>query len=420
MNMFRTALLGLACLGLVPLAQAQLPTATAAQSGMAADRLAMIRPAMEQYVRDGQMAGSVTLVARRGKVVVHEAVGMRDREASAPMRTDSLFRIASQTKAITSTAILMLQEQGRLAISDPLSKFFPEFANTMVAVPRAGGGYDTVKANRPITLRDLLTHTSGISYGTGPAAEEWRKAGIQMWYFADRDEPIQATVAKMGALPIDAQPGERWIYGFNTDILGAVVEKASGVPLDEFFRTRIFEPLRMRDTHFYLPAEKADRLAVVYSMQGGKLERAPSPGGMVGQGAYVQGPRKSFSGGAGLVSTAQDYARFLQMLLNGGTLDGKRILSRKSVELMTSNHVGDKFRPGDGMGLGVSVVVDLGERGQLGSPGEFGWGGAYHSTYWVDPAEQLVVVHLTQTNPASPVLDDFTVLRSLVYGAISD
>lgn len=420
MNMLRTALLGLLWLGYVPLTHAQLPAATAARSGMAAERLAMIRPAMEQYVRDGRMAGSVTLVARRGNVVVHEAVGMRDREASAPMRTDSLFRIASQTKAITSTAILMLQEQGRLAISDPLSKFFPEFANTMVAVPRAGGGYDTVKANRPITLRDLLTHTSGISYGTGPAAEEWRRAGIQMWYFADRDEPIQATVAKMGSLSIDAQPGERWIYGFNTDILGAVVEKASGLALDEFFRTRIFEPLRMKDTHFYLPADKADRLAVVYSMQGGKLERAPSPGGMVGQGAYVQGPRKSFSGGAGLVSTAQDYARFLQMLLNGGSLDGRRILSRKSVELMTSNHVGDKFRPGDGMGLGVSVVVDLGERGQLGSVGEFGWGGAYHSTYWVDPAEQLVVVHLTQTNPASMDLDDFTVLRSLVYGAISD
>ncbi len=401
-------------------AAAQLPQGVAAQAGLSTARLAAIRPAMEAYVRDEKMAGSVTLVARNGRVAVLEAVGLRDREAKAPMRGDSIFRIASQTKAIVSVAILMLQEEGRLAIAEPLHKYFPEFRDSKVAVPRAAGGYDLVKLNRPITLRDLLTHTSGISYGTGPAAEEWRKAGIQMWYFADRDELIQQTIAKMAALPIDAQPGERWIYGFNTDILGAVVERASGQTLDEFLRTRILEPLKMRDTHFYLPAAKADRLAVVYSAKvGGGLERAPSPGGMVGQGHYLEGPRKAFSGGAGLLSTAPDYARFLQMLLNGGQLEGKRILSRKSVQLMTSNHVGDKFRPGSGMGLGVSVVTDLGARGDAGSPGEFGWGGAYHSTYWVDPQEQLVVVHLTQTNPAGD-LDDFTKLRSLIYGAIAD
>ena len=410
----------LAVLGLPGASAQTAAVAVPATSGLSGARLAAIRPAMEQYVRDGRMAGSVTLVARRGRVVVLEAVGQRDKEAGAPMRPDTIFRIASQTKAIVSTAVLMLQEEGRLSIGDPLHKYFPEFRETKVAVPRANGGYDLVRANRPITLRDLLTHTSGISYGTGPAAEEWKKAGIQMWYFADRNEPIQETVAKMGALPIDAQPGERWIYGFNTDILGAVVERVSGRNLDEFLRTRILEPLKMRDTHFYLPPSKADRLAAVYSArQGGGIERAPTPGGMVGQGAYVEGPRKSFSGGAGLLSTAPDYARFLQMLLNGGTLDGQRILSRKTVELMTSNHVGTKFRPDSGMGLGVSVVLDNGARGEPGSVGEFGWGGAYHSTYWVDPVEQLVVVHLTQTNPAGD-LDDFVKLRSLIYGAFTD
>jgi CubicO group peptidase (beta-lactamase class C family) len=392
-----------------------------AQVALSSQRLAQIRPAMEQYVKDGKLAGAVTLVARRGKVVLLEGTGMRDREAGAAMRPDAIFRIASQSKAIVCTAILMLQEQGKLQISDPLYRYFPEFRDTKVAVPRTAGGYDLVKVNRPITLRDLLTHTSGISYGTGPAAEEWHKAGIQMWYFADRDEPIQTTVAKMGALPIDAQPGERWVYGFSIDILGAVVERASGQSLDEFLHTRILGPLRMNDTYFYLPREKADRLAVVYSaLPAGGLERAPTPGGMVGQGAYVEGPHKSFSGGAGLLSTASDYARFLQMLLNGGTLDGQRILSRKTVELMTANHTGTLFRPGSGMGLGVSVVTDLGARGDPGSVGEIGWGGAYHSTYWADPKEQLIVVHLTQTNPAGPDLDDFAKLRALVYGAFTD
>jgi CubicO group peptidase (beta-lactamase class C family) len=421
MRRYRYVVAGLLLAGLASFAAADaLPTATPDQSGVSAQRIAAIRPLMEQYVADGRLAGSVTLVARNGRVVTLEAVGMRDRESGSPMRADSIFRIASQTKAIVSVAVLMLQEEGKLLISEPLHKYFPEFRDSKVAVPRAEGGYELVKANRPITLRDLLTHTSGISYGTGPGAAEWQKAGIQNWYFADRDEPIATTVAKMGALPLDAQPGERWVYGFNTDILGAVVERASGQPLDQFLRTRILEPLRMVDTQFYLPRDKSDRLVVVYSAKpGGGLERAPVTGGMVSQGAYVEGPRKAFSGGAGLTSTATDYARFLQMMLNGGELDGARILSRKSVELMTSNHVGDRFQPGSGFGLGVSVLRDLGARGDLGSVGEFGWGGAYHSSYWVDPQEQLVVVQLTQTIPAGDV-DDFGRLRALVYGAISD
>jgi CubicO group peptidase (beta-lactamase class C family) len=309
-----------------------------------------------------------------------------------------------------------------MLLSDPVSKYLPEFRETTVAVPKAGGGYDVVKANRPLTIRDLLTHTAGIGYGSGPAAEEWKKAGIQGWYFADRNEPIAATVSRMAALPNDAQPGEKWVYGYGIDIIGAVIERASGMPLDVYLRTNITAPLAMTDTAFYVPSDKKDRLTVVYSTKtpGGGLERAPNPGAMIGQGAYVEGPRKAFSGGAGFISTAGDYARFLQMLMNNGELDGKRLLSRKTVELMTTDHIGAvPFRPGVGFGLGFSVVKDVGLRGEHGSLGEYGWGGAYHSTYWVDPKEQLIVVYLTQLNPAGEI-DDYGKLRALVYEAIVD
>ncbi|HEY8470037.1 MAG TPA: serine hydrolase domain-containing protein [Longimicrobiales bacterium] len=398
-----------------------LPRATPEEVGLSSARLERLTATFRRYVEEERLAGAVILIARKGKVPYFEAFGYRDREAGAPMTTDAIFRIASQTKAIVSVAVMMLQEEGALLITDPVGKYLPEFRNTTVAVAREGGGYDVVPAKRPIAIRDLLTHTAGIGYGGGIARDRWAEAGIQGWYFADRDEPIAETVKRMAALPFDAQPGERFVYGYSTDILGVLVERVSGVPLDEFLRTRIFEPLKMRDTHFYLPPAKRGRLAVVYSAtEAGGLERAPDPGGMVGQGAYVDGPRKSFSGGAGLVSTARDYARFLQMLLNGGELDGVRLLSRKTVELMTADHIGELYgRPGEGFGLGFSVVKDLGARGLPGSVGEYGWGGAYHSVYWVDPREELVVVYLTQLIPAR-ALDDHAKLRALVYQAIVD
>jgi CubicO group peptidase (beta-lactamase class C family) len=398
----------------------ELPRSAPEQVGMSSERLTRITEAFHSYVKEGRLAGAVAIVARRGKVAYFEAFGQRDKESSSPMARDAMFRIASQTKAIVSVAAMILQEDGRLLISDPVGKFIPEFMKTTVAVPKDGGGYDVVPARRPITIRDLLTHMAGISYGSGPARDLWTKATMQGWYFADREEPVGTTIARMASLPFDAQPGERWIYGYATDILGVVVENASGMPLDAFLQSRIFEPLAMRDTHFYVPAAKKSRLATVYSARQGGLQRAPESGGMQGQGLYAEGPRKSFSGGAGLVSTASDYARFLQMLLNGGTLDGKRILSRKTVELMTVGHLeGKPFRAGESFGLGFSVLEDVGARGSLGTQGEYGWGGAYHSTYWVDPRENLLVVYLTQLIPAGN-LDDHAKLRALVYQAIVD
>lgn len=389
--------------------------------GMSSERLARLTATMQAYVDEGRLPGAVVLVARRGRVAYMEAFGQRDRESGSEMQDDSIFRIASQTKALVSVGVMMLQEEGKLLISDPLSKYLPAFSATTVAVALDEGGYYVVPAKRPITLRDLLTHTSGISYGNGPASELWQEAGIQGWYFANRDEPIQATVNRMASLPFDSQPGERFVYGYSTDILGAVVEVVSGASLDAFLRERLLEPLGMEDTHFYLPESKRGRLATVYSSDAGGLKEAPDPGSMVGQGTYVEGPRKSFSGGAGLLSTAHDYSRFLQMTLNGGVLDERRLLSPASVRLMTVNHVGERFgwTLGSGFGLGFSVVEDLGLRGSPGSEGEYGWGGAYHSSYWVDPSEELVVVYLTQVIPASG-LDDHAKLRALVYAAIVD
>ena len=386
--------------------------------GMSTERLDRLTSVFQGYVDDGLLPGAVVQIMRDGQIVYREAFGMRDIESGDPQEVDDIFRIASQTKAIVSTAVMMLQEEGRLLIQDPVGRYLPEYMETTVAERTEDGGYTVVPARRRVTIRDLLTHTSGVGYGGGAAADAWAAAGIQGWYFADRDEPIRETVRRIASLPFEAQPGERFVYGYSTDILGAVVEVVSGMPLDEFLRTRIFEPLGMVDTHFYLPREKADRFSTVYSLASGSLERTPDGSGMGPQGDYVEGPRRSFSGGAGLLSTAHDYARFLQAILNGGELDGVRILSPVSVDLMVADHAGDAMPGANGFGLGFQTVRDLGARGTLGSPGEFSWGGAYHSTYWGDATEQLVVVYFTQVmNPRG--LDDHGKLRALVYQAIT-
>ena len=391
------------------------------EAGVSSERLARIDAVLEAYVEEGRLPGAALVIGRRGHVVYARAFGYRDREAGEPLEVTDLFRIASQTKAVISVGVMILQEQGRLLIDQNLGDFIPEFDSTTVAVANEKGGYETVPANRKITVRDLLTHTAGIGYGWGSGAKRWEEAGIVGWYFADRDEPIADTVARMGELPMDAHPGEDFVYGYATDILGVVIERASGMPLDEFLRVEILGPLGMVDTHFYVPPEKADRLTVVYSVtEEGGMERAPDPGHMVGQGMYLEGPRKSFSGGAGLVSTPGDYARFLEALRRGGTLDGTRILSPKTVELMTVDHVHDAWQgDGGGFGLGFGITEEIGWSGLPGSPGAYAWGGAYHSTYWVDPAEELVVSYMTQVIPAQG-LDDHQRLRALVYQALVD
>jgi len=397
--------------------------ASDAPHGISQARLKVLDDVMKSYVADGKLAGAVVMIHQDGREVFSEAYGWRDREAGDRMEEDDIFRIASQTKALTSVAIMMLMEEGKLVLDDPLGKFLPDWSKTTVAVAKDKGGYDVVPAKRAITIRDLLSHSAGISYGTGPAEQAWKDAGVYGWYFADKTVPVSDVVAKMAKLPMAAQPGEAWVYGYNTDILGVVVEKLSGKSLDVFFKERLIDPLGRTDTSFCLPPEKASRLAVVYSAKDGKSERAADPGGWqgtghVGQGHYLNGPCKAFAGGAGLLSTAHDYSRFLEMLRQGGTLDGRYYLSRKSVEQMSQNALATAtFQPGQGFGLGFRITEDPGVMGNLGSVGDYGWGGAYHSTYWVDPAEGLTVSFMTQLIPAGG-LDTQTKLRALIYSAL--
>lgn len=397
------------------------PAPITASTGISVERLDRLSATLQQYVDQQRVAGLVTIVVRNGRTVHLEAFGKRDLESGTPMQADTIFRIASMSKAITSVATLMLLEEGKLLLGDAVSKFIPSFAKTTVIVAPppgavAGTPVSVVPAKRAITIRDLLTHTAGIGYGAGPAESLYKAANVHMWYFADKNEPIGTTIDRLAALPFDAQPGERYVYGFNTDVLGVVVEKASGMSLDEFLRTRLFQPLKMIDTHFYLPPEKRDRLATVYSLRDGTLTRAPQEG--MGQGAYVDGPRQSFSGGAGLLSTASDYARFLQMVVNGGELDGVRLLSPKTVELMSSSHTGTLFNEGrTGFGLGFEVVEHVGRSGEHGSVGLLSWGGAYHTDFWADPQEKLVAVLMTQLLPAAGS-DLHGKFRALVYQSI--
>jgi CubicO group peptidase (beta-lactamase class C family) len=405
----------------LPLFAADLPRVRPEIVGLSTERLARIGEVMQRYVDEGRLGGVVTLVARGGKVAYLQSFGTLDPRTGAAMPADAVFRIASQTKAVTSVAVMILFEEGKLLLGDPVSKYIPEFKSTTVAVPdemkkgKKGPGYTIVSAKRQITVRDLLTHTSGVSYGDGPAKDLYKQAGIRGWFLADRTEPVGEVVKRLAKLPFDAQPGEKYIYGYNTDILGYLVEVVSGMSLADFVRKRITEPLAMADTSFFLPEEKAGRLSAVYGIGAdGKAALVDDPK----DAAYVKGPRTCYAGGAGLLSTAEDYARFLLMLQSGGEWGGVHILSPKSVQLMTVDHCGPVYTsPGQGFGLGFWVTKELGRNGEPGSVGAFGWGGAYHTTYWVDPAEKLVVVFMTQLLPAAGS-DAHAKLKALVYQSI--
>ena len=393
-----------------------------AAAGISQERFKRLDTVLHEHIDQDRIAGIVVLVLRGGKPIYERALGWSDKEARRPMAGDSIFRIASQTKALTSAAILALMEDGRLTPNMPVSRFIPDFAKTTVAV-KGEAGLSTVPARRAITIADLLTHTAGISYGTDSlVAANYEAKGLGPaagfgWYTADKDEETCVTMERLATLPFVAQPGESYVYGYNTDILGCVVERASGTPLDKFIAERITTPLKMKDTRFFLPAAERDRLTTVYSSgPDGTIVRAPE--GARGQGHYVEGPRKSFSGGAGLVSTARDYARFLEMTRNGGMLDGVRVLSPRSVALMTTNQSGTLHSTtGLGFGFGFETVDRYGALG-LSSVGAYRWGGAYGSNYLVDPDAKLVLVYMIQLIPNRTDLGQL--IPALVYQALTE
>jgi CubicO group peptidase (beta-lactamase class C family) len=401
-----------------------LPAAAATPARFSAERLTRVDTLLDSYVNDGRVAGIVALVLRDGKPVYQRAVGWIDKEAGRKMTMDAEFRIASQSKALTSVAVLQLMEEGKLTVSDRAGKYIPTFEKTTV-LTRADNSTATsvVAAKRPILIKDLLTHTAGINYGQQPEfAPLYEPKGLGPaagfgWYFADKAEPICTTMERLGTLPFESQPGERYVYGYNTDVLGCIVEKASGMSLAEFIKSHITDPLGMKDTYFYLPPEKKDRLAVVYgSDQDGKAVRQPE--GARGQGHYVDGPRMSYSGGAGLVSTAHDYATLLEALRNGGALGKVRILSPHAVQLMTTNQIGDLKNPkGLGFGYGFETTDKYGVSG-MESVGSWGWGGAYGTYYRVDPVERLVTVLMVQMIPNNTDLTEK--FRASIYQALVD
>ncbi|MGE0864351.1 MAG: serine hydrolase domain-containing protein [Vicinamibacterales bacterium] len=397
-------------------------TATPASVGISTERLGRLHAGMQAFIDRKEAAGIVTLIAREGKVVDVHATGYLNVAAATPMRADSMFRIASMTKPVTSVALMMLYEEGKLLLTDPVSKFIPAFKNSRVLE----GAAEPVPARRGINLRDLLTHRSGITYGfinAGPVGAGYRKNGVTDGLTVATMTLAEA-IDKLAAEPLIAHPGAAWNYSLASDVLGRVVEVASGMPFQVFMRDRIFKPLRMTDTDFVVPESKWPRVASVYAPdRAGGIRPMTDPETF---GNTVMSPIASykedktyFSGGAGLVSTARDYWRFAQMLLNGGVLEGARLLSPKTVELMTASHTSDlppgSIGAGSQFGLGFRVVTDIGATQTLGSNGSYGWSGIYGTNFWVDPKERLVAIVLVQRYPGSPVASAFT---PLVYQAL--
>jgi CubicO group peptidase (beta-lactamase class C family) len=372
--------------------------------GLSSERLERIGSTVQRNIDEKRIAGAVTIVVRHGNVAWVKAQGMADREGSKPMRPDTMFRICSMTKPITSTAVMMLYEEGAFLLDDPVSKFLPEFKNPKVQVKPATGAPYSIPATREVTIRDLLRHTSGITYqwnaDLGPIYRDANVASGLLPY----DGTIAESTKRLAALPLLFNPGDKWEYGLGVDVLGRLVEVISGKPLDEFFRSRILEPLGMKDTYFYPPESKLDRLATAYTFYDGKgLNRFPET--PITEGAFTysadypeRGPRKLFSGGAGLVSTASDYARFCQMILDGGKAGNTRLLSRKSIELMTHDQVG-KINSDMDFGLGFGIDGVKTPLPELGSPGQYGWGGFFYTKFSIDPKEQMIVIFMAQLHP---------------------
>lgn len=379
-----------------------LRAADPAALGFDPERLQRLDRVITAEIDRRQLAGAVMIVKRNGQDAVLKAYGQQDVENQVPMKNDTIFRIASMSKALTTVAALMLYEEGRFMLNDPVGKFIPEYAKSVVAVAPPPGSpsdvkYVTVPAKRAITIHDLMTHTAGLTYGDMLAIEDYKKAKLYGWYLIDHDETIGDAMKRLASLPLSAQPGEAFNYGYGSDLLGYLVEVVSGQPLDKFIDERICRPLKMVDTSFYLPPEKAARLAVVYGLEKGKLTREEDSA----KSDFIHGPRKLFSGGAGLLSTAADYGRFLQMLLNDGELEGVRLLSPRTVALMHVNHTEDLYKSETkAFGLGFWVNDHPGRYGELVGEGAYGWGSAYFPQYLVDPKEKMVAILFTQLKPA--------------------
>ncbi|HEY0678080.1 MAG TPA: serine hydrolase domain-containing protein [Chitinophagaceae bacterium] len=396
-------------------------------AGFSAERLTRIDKVMNEAVEKGQMNGGVAMIIRDGKIAYYKSFGYNDVAVKQPLQKDAIFRIASQTKAITSVAVMMLFEEGRFLLDDPVSNFIPEFKNPTVLdkYNAADTTYTTVPAKREVTIRDLLTHSSGIGYaqiGTAQQNAIYYKAGVVGGIAVDKVK-LADKMKVLGKLPLFHQPGEKWTYGLNTDVLGYLVEVVSGISLDEFFRKRIFGPLGMKDTYFYLPKEKHSRLVNLYTEDSTGMAMRMAPTIQINGEFNRDFPITNgtyFSGGAGLSSTIYDYAIFLQMLLNGGTYNGKRLLSRNSVRMMTMNQIGDHQRNAtDKFGLGFGIVTERGSGVIPLNEGSYEWGGMYATTYWVDPKEKLIGLFYRNIYPTRhrALGNKYKVL---VYQAIND
>jgi CubicO group peptidase (beta-lactamase class C family) len=418
---------------LTPALTAQkMATTTPASAGMSAERLDRLHRGMQAFVDRRDVSGIITLLARDGKVVDVNAVGLQDVASNRPMKTDTIFRIASMSKPITSVAVMMLLEEGRLQLTDPISRYIPAFKDMKVVTRNEAGVETMVPARRPITIRDLLTHRSGLTYGfldRSTVGEAYRKGAVSDG-LTSTEGTIGENIDKLAQAPLVSQPGAEYHYSLGVDVLGRLVEVVSGTTFDVFLRDRIFKPLQMVDTAFAVPEDQWSRFATVYTPDttgGVRPMKDPETFGttFMSPVAFYKIPKKYFSGGAGLVSTAADYARFAQMLLNGGELDGVRLLSPKTIELMTTSHTSDlppgsAGGPGANFGLGFRVVTDLGATQTLGSVGSYGWSGIYGTTFWVDPQEKLVAVMMVQRYPGSPVAAAFQTLAYQALTAMKD
>jgi CubicO group peptidase (beta-lactamase class C family) len=387
--------------------------------GMSSERLDRLHEAMQALVDGGELAGITTMVSRHGRIADFQTHGWRDVEATDSMAEDAIFRIYSMSKPITGVALMMLYEEGKFRLSDPVRRYIPEFADLKVAASWSPDGPVLEDADHPMTIRELMTHTAGLAYGIGdphPADQLYASEGV-----LDPRGTLQDMIDKLARLPLRQQPGSRWTYSVAVDVQGYLVEVLSGQPFDRFLQERIFDPLGMVDTGFHVPAEDHHRLAQVYGYdENGELAPAPAPDASDGPRPFLD-PATFFSGGGGLVSTTMDYMRFCQMLLNGGELDGVRLLSPTTVEMMSRNHLPremGEYAPGQGFGLDFSVVLDPVEAGTF-SAGEYFWGGAAGTWFWIDPVEDLIFVGMIQQFGGRRP-DVRSMSRQLTYAAITE